>query len=169
MQTTQRNLKNHTTSSGRSDAKPAAIIHENGEIIHAPDHDTRGGWVIIYRAEKPGVDRKIPRERVVDIDRIHDDCNRKVTEDDTVEWCSESWTVVGVTHKVGMARLEPRTDAARDLCPESHDGGKLSFIDAPVDQITVTGENDNDGPHGTADGEIVTDGSANTKGGEDSW
>jgi hypothetical protein len=70
MSSTQRNVKNHTTSSGRADAQPAVIHLNNGESIDAPDHDTRNGWVIVYYGETTGIDKKVPRESILYIDRV---------------------------------------------------------------------------------------------------
>jgi hypothetical protein len=70
MSSTERNFKNHTTSDGRSDAKPAVIHLVNGESIDAPDHDTRNGWVIVYYSSTTGIDKKVLRESVLYIVRV---------------------------------------------------------------------------------------------------
>lgn len=69
MQHTEGNLKNHPTSGERDDAKPVTIYLTSGDEIHAPDHETHDGWVIVFRGETTGIDKKIPRESILFIDR----------------------------------------------------------------------------------------------------
>ncbi|MFC7073026.1 hypothetical protein ACFQJ7_12845 [Halovenus rubra] len=73
MQHTQRKLKNRPTSDVRDDAKPVVIHLVNDDTIHAADHETRNGWVIVYRFTTTGIDKKVPRESVLFIDRVNDD------------------------------------------------------------------------------------------------
>lgn len=70
MSSTERNVKNHTTSSGRTDAQPAVIHLQNGESIDAPDHDRLTGWVIVYYGETTGIAKKIPRESILYVERV---------------------------------------------------------------------------------------------------
>lgn len=64
----------HTKSQrqGVQSTQPAEIHLCNGDTITAPDIDRDDGWVIVYRRATTGIDKMIPREAILFIDRDND-------------------------------------------------------------------------------------------------
>jgi len=61
--------KNTNQRQGVQSIQPAEIHLCNGDTITAPDFDRDNGWVIVYRGATTGIDKMVPREAVLFIDR----------------------------------------------------------------------------------------------------
>ncbi|WP_121822101.1 hypothetical protein [Halostella salina] len=145
------------------------VVNDDAQLLHLYLEERAGGIDVTVpladSAAEAWARTDVGRE-ALGLDTDDDDQDATVTPGSQVEYRGEPWMVIETGADGTHALLDPRSDAARDMCPTSPAAGDCPTVSASIDEVTVIvqntggtplaadgGSNDEDD-----DGELVTDG-----------